>query len=570
MFKSQHIMNNTFKQLKSYSGLDTELAVGTFPLPDQILMALEEICASETKVDERLKLSKSMKHCLLNRAARVMMQREFGKWLPKGSDKIIKDAFDGLVGIDDKIASVMWAIERLKGLEQWKKEQSVIRRAQSHAGRTNTRKVDGKWKDAQVYELPRLVKSEGESMQHEPARYIFRCDGYNVDLGKQDGNWSPVLRNSPDAAMQSVAKRLGKDIRGGAHTIIQNLVGKSNIIPAYITIWFQDQWVVIVSYQKDPKLTPSKFWLSEEGKLTMTNIPEQLPLTISELDYHILKDQSDLEIHDEEEIVIDYENPEEASYNLGVERDKETDAIDTSKFAEDDPENQLLNYLRGKLDRSESFITVGDLERAEVKELLYGEYIEVKGKMRWMHGLNGAKHDAKTFMNLYQSYGDPRSLDAYNSAMDRIAFFRDIIKAHHNIVAGSSQVSSAIRYWMREDCPYINYPKAVIKKLEIAHIAPDNDIETRPTLTADSKPEGRVGSVRRLKRGTTGIYMENGKIMTKAVPKLPEPPTNARNASPALKRRLSMLISQEYEERDMSRGEKAAREFHRALDLAIA
>jgi len=559
--------NTAFKTLKTYSGLNTEITDGGFALPDQILMMLEEVSASKSEKPERFKLDKSMQAALLDRAAKIIMQRNFGKWLPKGADKVMKEAFDGLKTVEDKIASLMWASERLRGLEQWKVEQGVIRRAQRHGAKTNTRKNGGKWHSAEVYELPPLIKSEGNGMQHEPARYAIRLpDGTYCDLGKHDGAWSPVLRSAPDAAMQSIAKRLGKDIRGGAHSILQELTGLTDIIPAYTTIWFQDCWLVIVSWQKDPKLTPSRYWLDENGALTMKQVAEEPPLSVSELDYYILKDCSDLEIHDEEEIIVDYEDPAEASYNLGVERDKEGYAIDTSKFAEDDAELELVMFLQSKLDLNETSITKEDLTRPQVTELLYGEQaINDKGEMQWYHGLKGATQDTAKFLSILNGTGEAWAFEAYNSALMRIKLFTRMINTLEMILENHTQEAVQVvpRYVFTENA----FSQTKVRVIENAHILPDNHIESRVTLTSDNKPEGRHGSVRRLKRGTTGIMVEGRKIVTKAIPKLPERPTTARNASPTLKRVLANMI---YDKFEYSSEKRAQREFHRTLDIALA
>ena len=559
--------NTAFKTLKTYSGLNPEITDGGFALPDQILMMLEEVSASKSEKPERFKLDKSMRNALMDRAAKIIMQRNFGKWLPKGADRVMVEAFDGLKTVEDKIASLVWASERLRGLEQWKVEQGVIRRAQRHGAKTNTRKVDGKWHNSEVYELPPLIKSEGNGMQHEPARYAIRLpDGTYCDLGKHDGSWSPVLRNAPDAAMQSIAKRLGKEMRGGAHTILQELTGFKDIIPAYTTIWFQDCWLVIVGWQKDPKITPSRYWLDENGALSMKAVPEEAPLTVSELDYYILKDCSDLEVHDEEEIIIDYEDPAEASYNLGVERDKESYAIDTSKFAEDDAELELVMFLQGKLTLNETSITKEDLTRQEVAELLYGEQaLNDDGIIEWYHGLNGAKKDAEKFNRILSVTGEMWAFEAYNSALMRIKFFSRMVETLDMILEHHEQKTkqSVPRYVFDE----LAFSQAKVKVIPNAHVLPDNQIESKPILHADTKPEGRHGSVRRLKRGTTGIMIENGKIVTKTIPTLPDRPTTARNASPTLKRVLAKMI---YDKFEYSAEHRAKREFHRTLDMALA
>lgn len=298
----------------------------------------------------------------------------------------------------------------------------------------------------------------------------------------------------------------------------------------------------------------------------MKQVAEEPPLSVSELDYYILKDCSDLEIHDEEEIIVDYEDPMEASYNLGVERDKEGYAIDTSRFAEDDPEMELVMFLQSKLDLNETSITKEDLTRPQVTELLYGEQaVNDKGELEWYHGLNGATKDAEVFNKILNKTGEGWAFEAYNSALMRIKFFSRMIATLEMIQENHTQEVKQVvpRYVFDEQA----FSQAKVKVIPNAHILPDNHIETQTILHTDTKPEGRHGSVRRLKRGTTGIMVENGKIVTKTVPTLPDRPTTARNASPKLKRILAKMI---YDKFEYSSENRAQREFHRTLDMALA
>ena len=119
------------------------------------------------------------------------------------------------------------------------------------------------------------------------------------------------------------------------------------------------------------------------------------------------------------------------------------------------------------------------------------------------------------------------------------------------------------RYVLIEGC----FSQAKVRVIPNAHLEPTGEIETRPMLYADTKPEGRHGAVMRYKQGTTGVTMKDGKIVTKDIPRLPERPTTARNASPALKRTLAKMINEKFK---YSPERRAQREFHRALDMMIA
>jgi hypothetical protein len=551
-----------FKTLKTISGLDFDIMQGVIAQPDEIIMAIQEAAKprKESPSEEvvRIEYEKSMLDSLTNRGVHAILQRSFGKWLPKNADAIVKDALEGLNSTEDKIASLVWAIERIKGLENWKKQQSIVRKAQRHNMKTNTRKAGGKWCEAEVYELPplmvkvsngvetkfvtgseayKLLKDESwkavksDHLQHEPTRYIFKHNGTTYDLGSSYGKFSPILRNNPDEAMRSIATRLDMNIRGGACEIIRAITGNKEVIPAYLTIWFNDCWLTIVSYQKDAKNTPSSYYL-EDDKLTLKPVADQEPLTIAELDYHILKDTSDLEIQDENETVIDFEDPEEASYNMGLERDQPSEAINTDCFAEDDRELEFINFMRGKIDRSESFITMGDLQGREAKETL-------------REGLATAKEQAAKFSAALDKTGNMLYLKLYNGALARIEFYQRQIETYKMIMTDASG-SNIIDYWYRPTAPFINHSKETVKIIPNAHLAPEDKIETRPVLHVDSMEAGRIGSLRRSKRGTTAVFMESGSIVKKDVPKLPEAKITAKNANPALKRTLINMINDSF------------------------
>lgn len=545
-----------FKTLKTVSGLDFDAIQGVIAQPDEIIMAIQEASKSskETPSEEvvRIEYEKSMLDSITNRGVHAILQRSFGKWLPKNADGIVAEAFDGLDNTEDKIASLVWAIERIKGLEGWKKEQAIVRKAQRHNMKTNTRKAGGKWCEAEVYELPplmvkvsngietkfvtgsqayKLLQDESwkavksDHLQHEPTRYIFKHDGAVYDLGKSHGSFTPILRNNPDEAMRCIATRLGLQMRGGACEIIRAITGNKEVIPAYLTIWFEDCWLTIVSYQKDAKNTPSSFYLLDD-KLTLNPVAEQEPLTIAELDYHILKDTSDLEIQDENNVVVDYDDAEEASYNMGLERDIPTEAINTDCFAQDDRELEFINFMRGKIDRSESFLTMGDLQGREAKETL-------------AEGLFLAREQAHKFRAKSEDgrilYWDKLA----KSAVSRIWFYKRQIWTHKLIMENHNESKKEIvPAYVYRGCGF-SRPKVIAN----AHIMPDGEIETSPIIHVDSIEAGRIGSLRRSKRGTTAVFMDSGAIVKKYVEKLPEAKITAKNANPALKRTLINMIN---------------------------
>jgi len=580
-------------QLKTITGLDPELVASSQLDPASILMEMEARFNREEP--EALFDDLQITHGLLPRIPRAMLRRKFGKWLPKGADAIIAETSQYLtehakergypLDASDLIASTVFNVQRIADLEKWKAEQTVIRRAQRHYLKQETSKqlVNGKrqWVDAEVYELPPLMQSEGKSLKHQDARYAIRLpDGRYFDLGQTDGKFKPILSDGPDIAMQRIAKRAGLEVRGGAHSILQVLTGLTGIVPAYTTVWHRHQWLVIVGWQRDSKITQSSYYKGE-GELTMAGSPEDR-LTLSELDYHLLKGAAEGEIEDAEGHVVDYMNDDEELILQGLMRDESDEPEPMESFLLvqaaanmglsielrngsaiwNHPElrdqlaliasevrkerNQLtkrIQIIRAQMRKIVGIILRDQLEGFEKFDLQM-RHMEL-GKMEFrlknqrsqlMRSFKDQLADLesqseliekRTWTNIrYVHSGEPFTIS-----------FEDTRPESANCKGFASMRGT-------ESNPPLMEP---IRTEPFMAISPANAVPTPKIAEADSLPPHRAFVMNRVKRGTTALVETKNGLVAKRIDHLPQAPITARNAPPTLKARLRAMIREELE-----------------------
>lgn len=389
----------TTLSVKSFAGLDSERSIqSTFFLPDAALEALEKLSAQplpEWASDPDI----AKRTAELEARGELMAYSNFGRFLPKGFSRLADLANEELeaaaeergwpVTAEERLAAKVSVIQRAKELEQWKETQRTALRAKHWEaiyvkGKGGTRRfytrherehtvkqlqADGsyKWDNATVYELPPLmteevqlgkkrtwIKSSTATGSHEPSRYLFTApDGRKVDLGKTDGKWKPVKRNGPDAAMQSIAKRLGLSLRGGAASILQEIVGRTDIVPAYTTFWFNEGWVTIISWQKNAKLTPSTYVETLDGSLKRTSKNHGTRLTVSDAEYAIISKPSISEDDKDGDDANGYAELDKA-FEQGFERDRERYVVDADQFSDG---LVLLEQIARHMDMHNEFLS---------------------------------------------------------------------------------------------------------------------------------------------------------------------------------------------------------------------
>jgi hypothetical protein len=320
---------------------------------------------------------------------KTMLFTNFGRWLEEDEKRIVNAAKEGLESVEDRLAAACYAVEKIKSRKTWKLEQKRNEAASHFGERVKASKmvVDGKasWNDAQVHELPPV--SHGKA--HEPAYYAIKLpDGNVVNLGKSVDGFAAKLNKYPSQAMQNIALRLGIEMRGGDTAILNHLLGAEQVVtvndkgetesnykwlPSYTSVW-QGVWIVYVGWRLNPKVSDSSYWLDDNNELTQFNpnyqmTPEdegyQAPLTLSQLDYHLLAESSDLAVENEDGETVEFMNEEEEFLTFAPQRESGETFIDFSKYCDNDEEMELFEACSSVIERSEGGITVGDLESSQ-------------------------------------------------------------------------------------------------------------------------------------------------------------------------------------------------------------
>lgn len=631
----------TIHSLRTVSGLNPEMEASDWLSPFEIAACLEENFNRQITDDETiapgeyrnglLKLATALIHKDVPKDPEVLIVRSFGKWKPNGADKILQTTRQYLIQhanergypIDaaDEIGSTVWSCQRIKELEKFKQEQKTIRRAQRHFIRQETGKqtVDGKrqWNDAQVFELPPLVKAEGSGVEHQPARYaILLPDKTVIDLGRTQEHWAPVKRGNPMLAFHGFATRHSKKFRknlavqlrnspkeqrasklkeawhtspnilkkkerkGGDVSLLNELLGHKPTLdpdtgsleyaylPAYTTVWQRNEWLVLVGWQKNPKLTPSSYSLGVDGELTRAESPDGF-LSLSELDYHLLKGAAETEIEDATGDVVDYMNEDEELVMQGFMRDETDEPEPMDSF--------LLVQAAANMGLSVELRNGSAIwNHPELRDQLA---VMLRESVAERHQLNGSIRRVKSFIDDIMArifHGNPSPLEKEALKADLKSHYKHMgrlknrrtallvnfrnqmedLESQSELVEGDGLV----RYWVpnhergfgsmkgTESNPPAMEP---VRTEPFMALSPANSVQLRNVVVeTETMPDHRTSAYRCVKRGTvavTGFDLGLGLPVKKAIPKLPQAPLTARNASPKLKEKLRTIIREELE-----------------------
>jgi hypothetical protein len=552
-------------------------------MPSELIMKLEEVGGTEISPF----LSEEEMTRLIPRAIKCLTTQMLGsKWLPKGGDKVIESSRKELVSLarergyplslEERIAACVWNAQRIREVENWKAEQKKIREANQHFSKSETVKISGpngkKWENAQVYELPPI--KEG-SMKHSPARYCMRLpDGRYFDLGMSQDNHQPILSDGPDIAMQRIAKRAGLEIRGGAHSIIQALTGLTDIIPSYMTIWQRNQWVVIVGWQKDPKLTNSSYY-TEGHQLSMIG-EESERLTLSELDYHLLKGAAETEVQDEQGETVDYMNEEEELVAMAFDREEDTSEwIDTDQFDEDSIEEKLVMFAQRHKNPNVKLVGFANGKPVIIPMSVGGSEPATMGDIHSQATFRALKEEYAYVQNLYKKAVKSENVELAQKLDERMWTIIQMANLRENWMMPG--ISGLIQYWMpvhkngfgsikgtQNHPPVFESPKTHTKMF----LVPANTIEVHgEVVEVDEMPPHRTWVMNRVKRGTTAIVQGKQGLMKKQIDKVKPAKLNASNASPTLKAKLRSIIRDELESGTLE--EEVAHTFAIALECAL-
>lgn len=588
----------TIHALRTVSGLNPEMEAGSFRLPDELCMALEERFGTEEPTEPVI--DAELIPVLIPRAEKRMLQACFGKWLPNGADSVIQSTRDYLIqhaeergyplDVTDHIAATVWNCQRVKELEKWKEEQKTIRRAQRHFLHEETAKqnVNGKrqWVDATVYELPPLVQSDGKSMKHVPARYaVLLPNGQCWDLGRTQGAHAPILSDGPDIALQRIAKRAGLSVRGGAHTILQMLTGYVGIVPSYMTVWSRNQWLVLVGWHRDAKLTDSSYSLGIDGELTRAESPDGF-LSLSELDYHLLKGAAETEIEDATGEIVDYMNEDEELVMQGFMRDEtdEPEPMDSFLLIQAAANMGLAVELRNGSAvwnhpelRDQLAVMARDL-RKERHQLTIRIDIAKRQMRQIMSRLFNEELEGFEKFDLQMKH-----MELSKTEFKLKAQRSQLFKSFKDQLADIESQSELVPLKEEHPTPFNTFGSMrgtesnpplmeTVRTEPFMALSPANEVQLRNVVVeTDTMPEHRTVRGMRVKRGTmavTGFDLGLGLPVKKAIPKLPQTPLTARNAHPKLKEKLRTIIREELETGTLE--QEVADTFALALNQALA
>lgn len=341
---------------------------------------------------------------------------------------LFKECGKGLADLDEQVTAISYAIEKVKSRKAWKAEQNRHRQPAAYAD------MDGMTTDLppldpphckiitrlnRTLKIPMRLKKAADKLgygvrtihapkTHTPAIYQIKMAGRPMHQLEE-------LQNCGPDAMREFAKWLKHTPVGGDTATLNQMLGTKKIewtdehdqvrtawpwIATYSSELIDGTWFVTVSRKRNPVCTPSSYWATERGELTRNNpnrykdketgetcylepghADYQAPLTLSQLDYHLLCESSDLEVQDEFGETVDYMNEEEEFLTSFPLRDTDETFIDYKKFCEDDVEMALFNECSNSMERSETGITEGELESQQFVMHLHREIKEAQARL---------------------------------------------------------------------------------------------------------------------------------------------------------------------------------------------
>lgn len=506
-------------------------------LPRHVLAQLDELKADAPTYDDPLEFA--MNERIAKRIVEAQLAQVVRYKDKEGKDVVktvlpdyvlsaMKAAFKEAKRPEDVLSCTVSIIESGKRIEQWKatkrKERYAYRNCREH-----TTKVDGLWQDAQVCELPPLIKAD--KLSHEPASYIITLPSGKRIMTHKDNK----LYSSPSQALQGIARLQGINMRGGDIACLRAIVKRDDIVPSYMSVWAFNRWNVFVGWQRVDE-SPSSYWLDKFGKLTKAPVEGEAPLNMSQLLYNILADTSSVEVTDDDDQIIGHITDEdEYDWSMhGVLRERETDTIKRDQFAEDDDEVFLLSHLSELLNIEH--LTMGDLQSDAAEQVLmdeieeaYADYMrlgtpqslsEVERQARIEANIRRCTKSLET-LKMVNEFIDPRRYDQYfkddeRSHMYRMASDRVWIQPVPTLELGT--IDQYYGPWL---------PKEPVSTSSISIIN-----EIKPINT--DRPLRRT---QRLKRGTVGMVATGRGLYKVRIPQK-RVVTTPENANETLKRVL--------------------------------
>ena len=545
---------------------------------------------------------------------KTSLRSNFGRWLQDDEKGIVENTMKELTTSEEVLEALPYVIEKVRSRKAWKEEQN---RPQEPANYTNCEEV--------IYDLP--PRTRGKS--HEKAFYsMVTKSGRVIDLAQHEGIYNPIPATNPNNAMQHILTRLGGKVDGGEVEILNRLLREPKIeftnekdetstewkwLPSYVSQKRDGVWYVRIGWRLNPKVATGSFhrertdaqlkrfsqldqlnWFDPRtvevestepfvenvyGELERYNpmaghTPDQI-VTLSQLDYKLLCENSSVTIEDPDGDVVAYMNEDEELVMQGMVRDDD--------HADEGMDSYLLTQAAAKMDRMID-LNVGSAVwlLPEFEDALLECSRDTRKEMsRAVKAV--IAHKAKVTAHV-QAYLSHQMTEEENAEMVKIG--KDLAKRGRYLKSRTRSILERYRD-EREDLASqtrIN-PEAKPNKLGFlptpqssqpdsyhgpdcwtdtakstgfdirfnpqptlipgSHIMPLNTVPTPPARVADMKPACRVTMMQRVKQGTRALIGTKDGYVIKDIPSAKQRPTSARNASPKLTRVLRKMIRED-------------------------
>lgn len=456
--------------------------------------------------------------------------RAFGTFgMDEDEKKLFVQCGEGLETLEEQLPAINYAIEKVRSRKAWKVEQNRHRQP-SHYGDTDGMSFELPPLDAphckiitrlnRKLKIPMRMKQAATKLghgvvvinfpkTHTPAIYQLKPkDGEPVVLDE--------LSDCGPEGMRRLAKKLGFEPRGGDTETLNLMMGTEKVewtdshgsvktawpwLATYSSKLTDGQWLVTVARKRNPVCTPSSYWATELGELTREN-PNRYtdkdtgetcflepghadytaPLTLSELDYKLLSESSELEVQDDNGETVSYMNEEEEFLTCFPLREDGSDFIDFSKYCEDDDEMSLFNECSKSLERSETGITLGELESQQFLMHIKSSLDEAQAR------LDESMANVVTESDI---------TDEDREDMKTVRKFKRLDTLWNHYV-GNSKTDHLVSYWMRNDrnrmmcMSKLNHAKGIPAVIPGAELEPRNTIAAPPVREVDVMPEHRT------------------------------------------------------------------------------
>lgn len=427
---------------------------------------------------------------------------------------LFKECGEGVEGYEDSNLALNYALEKVKSRKAWKAEQNRHRQPANYGvteGMTfelppidpPKYKVLAVWKGVPCdmrlsFKHRNRILARGWEIKgihtpktHAPAIYQLKPKG-------EDPVILDRLSSSGPEGMRRLAEKLGFTPQGGDTETLNMMMETSKVewtnshgkvktawpwLASYSSEIIEGQWVVTVSRKRNPVCTPSSYWKDELGELTRNN-PNRYtdketgktcflepghedytaPLTLSELDYHLISESSDLAVEDETGEVVSYMNEEEEFLTSFPQRETDETFVDYKKFCEEDSERALFNECSRFMERSETGITMGELQSQQ-----FINHIN--------HSIDEAQARLDESLPLVVNQEDVTDEDRED--MKTVKKFKRLDNLWNHFI-GNSKTDHLVQYWFPNNVNRMlcmsseNHAKMIPEVIPGASVMPDN------------------------------------------------------------------------------------------------